>query len=134
MIQTVEEAITVLEQPIGASIAREDAIHFLRNHPSDEGAERLVAALSDDDAGVRWAAAQALIDYGEQALRPLLRALTQRAGDYNLREGAHHVLHENPNAAIRQQAAELIKALRGPGADVATMQVASKLSLRLPKD
>jgi HEAT repeat protein len=131
MIQTVEEAIAVLEQPAGASTEREDAIHFLHNHPSAEGAERLVAALSDDDSGVRWAAARGLIDYGEEALAPLLRALTRNSGDYNLRTGAYHVLHENPNEAIRQQTAELIKSLRGPGADMATMQVASKLYLRM---
>lgn len=133
MIQTVAEAIAVLDQPAGSSTDREDAIHYLHNYPSPEGAERLVAALSDDDSGVRWAAAQGLIDYGEQAMPPLLRALTQNAGNYNLRIAAYQVLHENPNAAIRQQAAELVKALRGPGADVAAMQAASKLYLSMAK-
>lgn len=133
MIQTVSEAVSILEQPSQTAREREDAIRFLSNHPSEEGAERLVAALSDDDAGVRWAAAHALIEYGAVALRPLLRALTERSGDFNLREGAHHVLCENINAEIRQQTGELIKSLRGPGADVATMQSASKLYVRLGK-
>ncbi|MEZ4662566.1 MAG: HEAT repeat domain-containing protein [Caldilineaceae bacterium] len=133
MIQTVAEAIAVLDQPAGSSTEREDAIHFLHNHPSPEGAERLVAALSDDDTGVRWAAAQGLIDYGERALPPLLRALAQNAGNSNLRIGAYQVLHDNPNASIREQMVELIKALRGPGADVASMQAASKLYLSMAK-
>jgi HEAT repeat protein len=131
MLQTVEEAIAVLDQPDSASTDREDAIHFLHNHPTADGVARLVAALTDDDSGVRWAAAQGLIDFGETALPPLLRALTRHSGNSNLRAGAYHVLHENPNESIRQQTVELVKSLRGPGADMATMQVASKLYLRM---
>ncbi len=50
--------------------------------------------LEDRKVGVRWLAAEALVAIGRPALRPLLEALLQRSASLELREGAHHVLHD----------------------------------------
>lgn len=55
-------------------------------------ADALVDALDDEDVGVRWVAADALVGLGGNALEPVLRAVMSHADDIWLREGAHRVL------------------------------------------
>jgi HEAT repeat protein len=52
----------------------------------------LLDALEDEDGGVRWLAAVALIELREAAVIPLLERLLQRVESPWFREGAHHVL------------------------------------------
>jgi hypothetical protein len=73
---------------------------------------------------VRWAAAVVLIEMGEYALLPLVRALTQRPQSVWLREGAHHILYYTRNAEIRLKTDGLLEALRGPAAQITTAEVA----------
>jgi HEAT repeat protein len=51
----------------------------------------LVSALEDDDSGVRWLAAIALINTGYASVAPVLNALATRPSSKALRQGAHHV-------------------------------------------
>jgi hypothetical protein len=44
-----------------------------------------------------------------------------------LRQGARHVIHYNASPRVQQQTRELMEALKGPGAAVATMEAAHKL-------
>lgn len=63
-------------------------------------ARPLVRCLEDRVFEVRWLAAQALIGLRCEALVPLLEAVMNRAGSPWVREGAHHVLHEQVCGSI----------------------------------
>lgn len=131
MIQSQEEALRILEDTSFMASEREIAILYLREYPSSEAAERLVQHLEDRAPGVRWAAAIALAHYGDLGLRPLLHALTQPGINAQLREGAHRVLARNPSSLSSSQLQELLEALQGLGANVATMSTAVKLLRQL---
>ncbi|MCB9149183.1 MAG: HEAT repeat domain-containing protein [Caldilineaceae bacterium] len=105
---------------------REEATNYLGSNPSPANLERLVAALEDSYFGVRWAAAVALAKAGEAALVPMLYALSHGSSAW-LREGAHHVFCYSRNASVSKQTYDLLKAMRGPASDVATMSLASQL-------
>jgi HEAT repeat protein len=89
--------------------------------------EALVAALQDDDSGVRWAAGAALAQLGDAGMPALLKALCRPSEDTLLREGARHVLHYNASLRVRQETQELMQALKGPGSAVSTMEAAHRL-------
>jgi HEAT repeat protein len=73
--------------------ARWEAIEALGWIGDPEVATILVDNLRDDDVGIRWAAANALIKLGRAAVEPLLAALTEHFDSIWLRQGAHHILH-----------------------------------------
>jgi len=127
MIKSPEEAIAILKATRLSELEREDAIRFLQEYPTSEGMRVLVAALQDDDSGVRWKAAAALAALGEAGMPALLEALCQPSEDELLREGARHVLHYNRSPRVRQQSRELMQALTGPGASLTTMEAAHML-------
>ncbi|MEZ4707902.1 MAG: hypothetical protein R3A44_11880 [Caldilineaceae bacterium] len=103
-------------------------IQYLSTHPTPTNLNKLVDMMEYGDFGVRWEAAAALASLGSDALRPVLQALCKRSTVW-LREGAHHVFYYSSNAIVRSQTAELLEAMRGPAADVATMNMAGKLLL-----
>jgi HEAT repeat protein len=127
MIDSTDEALDVLRNTRLAEQEREAGIHYLRDNPTPAGTEALVAALKDNDAGVRWSAGAALAELGEDALLPLLEALSSSANDTWMREGARHVLHYSSSSEVRAQTQELMEALRGPSADIASMEAAYEL-------
>lgn len=127
MIKSTEDAVAILRNTRLSELEREDAIRYLQEYPSPDGMEALVAALQDDDTGVRYKAGAALAQLGEAGMPALLRALCQPSEDILLRQGARHVLHYNASPRVRQQTQELMGALKGPGSAVATMEAAHKL-------
>jgi HEAT repeat protein len=127
MIKSTEEAIAILKNTGLSELEREGAVHYLQEYSTPEGTEALVAALQDDDSGVRWSAGAVLAELGDAALPPLLKALCQPSEDSLLRQGARHVLHYNASPRVRQQSQELMQALKGPGSAVTTMEAAHKL-------
>ncbi len=127
MIQSQAEALRIVNDTSLETSQREEAIHYLREYPSAEIADRLVQILEDNAPGVRWAAALALARYGMIGLRPLLHALAQPNIGVRLREGAQRVLSHNTGSQLPEHIHELRAALQGPGADVTTMTVAMKL-------
>jgi HEAT repeat protein len=127
MIKSPEEAIAILKNARLSELEREDAIRYLQEYPNPEGFEALVAALQDDDSGVRWKAGAALAELGEAGMPALLRALCQPTEDELLRQGARHVLHYNASPRVHQQSQELMQALKGPGSAVSTMEAAHEL-------
>jgi hypothetical protein len=57
-------------------------------------APSLVKVLADDDHfGVRWLAAEALINMRLNGLKPVVQSLIRRPESIWLRQGVHHVLH-----------------------------------------
>jgi hypothetical protein len=99
----------------------------LPDHPTAEGIEALVTALEDDDAGVRRSAGAALAQLGDVAFPALLGKLAHRSNDAWLREGARHGIHYNSSPRVRDESGDLMRALKGPGADIASMEAAYKL-------
>jgi len=89
----------------------------------------LVNALEDDEFDVRWLAARALVMLGRDALPVLLRALIDRPDSTWLREGAHHVLHDEGYEPWRKQLGPVMKALEGY-APVNTLPEAAESVLR----
>jgi HEAT repeat protein len=57
--------------------------------------------LEDERFEVRWEAAEALINTGRKAVKPLLKALLAKGGSVWTHEGAHHVFSEMGDAEMR---------------------------------
>ena len=73
--------------------------------------QALVKALEDDMFDVRWLAAEALIIIGQEALVPLLQALSRHSDSLWLREGAHHVVHDLADGKITEVLRPVLTAL-----------------------
>jgi HEAT repeat protein len=71
----------------------------------------LVEALMDEESDIRWLAAEALIAIGRDGLEPLLHALEEHPESAWLRQGAHHVLHDLEDPALRELVAPTLEAL-----------------------
>ncbi|MBN1690988.1 MAG: HEAT repeat domain-containing protein [Dehalococcoidia bacterium] len=56
--------------------------------------DALIAALQDRLFDVRWLAAEALIGIGDKAVGPILQTIVDNPDSEEVREGAHHVLHD----------------------------------------
>jgi len=56
--------------------------------------DALVAALRDKLFDVRWLAAEALIGIGDKSVKPILQSIINYPESEEVREGAHHVLHD----------------------------------------
>jgi HEAT repeat protein len=72
----------------------------------------LVAQLKDDNAGVRWAASNALVGLRRGALPALFEALTRDVDSSRLRQSAHHILHVlKDDGTLTEQELNVYKAL-----------------------
>jgi HEAT repeat protein len=96
-------------------------------------AAALVLALEDESFGVRWLAAEGLIALGRNALRPLLRALVERAGSTWLREGALHVLNDLATQGLGDDAKPVVAALLGPQPKLQVPLAAEDVVAELPR-
>ena len=72
---------------------RWEAAKILGEIPDPTAAEALVEALLDTSLNVHWAASEALINYGQDAILPLLEGITRHFDSMRFRQGAYHVLH-----------------------------------------
>jgi hypothetical protein len=53
----------------------------------------LIYLLDDSETGIRWVAAEGLVNIGRSCIRPLLRSIRDRKNPAFLYKGAHHVLN-----------------------------------------
>ena len=127
MIESTTQAIAAMNNAKLPENERADGVHYLRDNPSVEGNTALVAALEDDDHGIRYAASSALAYLGSQAMPPLLDALAKPDNSKMLRDGAHRVLTENSSSQVRASSGELLAALKGSQASITTMKAAIHL-------
>lgn len=127
MFESTEQAVAVLKDSSLPELERADAAHFLQDHPTAEAIDALVAALTDVDHGVRWAAGSALAHIGEPAMPALLWALAQPNTSKVLRDGAHHVVTDNSSPRVVNLCQPLLQALKGPQAGIASMEAAISL-------
>jgi len=92
----------------------------------------LVETLEDCEAGVAWLAAEALHAFRQVAWAPLLRALVQRGTESStLRQGAHHVLHNQDGGACSDLLAALLLALESNTVPEATAVAARNFLKRV---
>jgi len=72
---------------------RWEAAKLLGEIHDEKAITPLVEALVDDSINVHWAATEALIKFGRQAILPLLEGITRHFDSMRFRQGAFHVLH-----------------------------------------
>ncbi len=134
-IRSEDQAIEILDDPLEPQFLREEAVRYLSLRPTERAINKLVWALQDDDFGVRWEASICLASLGSRALPELLKALVdpKRVGDSRLRAGAYRMLHHSKSQEFPVSIQKLLLALKGPGADIVTLEEAGKLLLQLEK-
>ncbi len=109
--QSPEQAIAVLKDLSGSELERVSAITYLGQQGTPEAIDALISVLSDDDYGVRWAAADALAKLGATAAPAVLRSMFDPDADERFFESIHHIFKENGDMLIRSQAKPLVQAL-----------------------
>lgn len=131
MTDHIEDALIVFSDPTRPEHEREKALELLKGLPSDKVTAALIAALHESDSGIRWAASDVLAMMGDAALKPLLLELASARNDLNLRQSAIHILHTSHSQNVRVRTAALQKALKGPSAQVDSMEAANRLLIEI---
>jgi hypothetical protein len=126
MFNSIEEAISTAVNESLPELEREKALRYLENSNDPKAIDTLIAGLEDVDHGVRWTSAEVLAAQGESSFRYLLEALS-KPNDMMLRDGAKVVIHKNSNENVKARSKDLLEALSGPGADIRTMEAATKM-------
>ena len=106
----------------GQERVRWEAAKALTRVATGQAAEALIPRLGDDNHGIRWLAAEALLRTGAAGAEALLTTLMTRADEQEvdrvaLREGAHHVFHDEKDPALRAVLAPVAAALRTTDAE-----------------
>ena len=129
--QSVHEILQAMQDRNRPEMDREKAMQLLAGAPTPEITGDLIDALEDNDSGIRWAAAEVLIEMGDAALRPMLMALVEKHDSTWLREGAYRVFHDTRSLKVRNVTADLLPALKGPAAGLATTDAAVQALAKL---
>jgi HEAT repeat protein len=109
----------------GNDTARWEAAKALGHMKRKEAAAGLVGALNDEQYEIQWVAAEGLIALGHDCLVPLLRELEEHPESVNLRQAAHHVLHDlERKRLLDKHTAPVLDALRMLGAGTTVPAVA----------
>ena len=106
----LQAAIDLLTDKTAGETARIAACHDLGQLSGKDSLAALVAALSDADVGVRWAAADALRHHGPAATVAVLSELATKPADSRLYESAHRVLSGTGDPIVKP----VLKALDDP--------------------
>ncbi len=127
MYTSTQAALQALDDLKADTLDRESAVRYLADQIDTGSMDRVIAALDDDAFGVRWTAATVLAQKGEAVLPQVLSTFIVHDGSNWMREGLYHIVHYNASLAIQKKSAELMAALKGPGADIAAPLAASRL-------
>lgn len=128
-INNAAEAMAILKDSSYQEFRREEAVTYLRDHPTAENIAAIVEGLKDDDYGVHWACGTAVARLGEVAFHTYLLALAAPNHHPRLREIARHIINTNSSAKVKEDGAGLLKAAKGPAAAIATIEEANRLLL-----
>ena len=128
--QSFEQASAILKDASRRELDRVTAISYLGEMGTPDAIDALISVLSDDDYGVRWAAAQALANLGATAAPAVLRKLLSPDADERFYDAAHHIFKENGDLVIRSEAQPLVEALAKKN-DIQAMTEAAKLLEKL---
>jgi HEAT repeat protein len=102
------------------------AIHDIRSSPA------LVQKLMDKSFELRWLAAEGLIALRQNSLKDLLKALIDNPDNWDLRQGAHHVLHAlEKEGLLNEKCLHLLNELRDIEAGLSIPMSAEKALLSL---
>ena len=121
------EALAVLTNTGIDEVERSQAARFLGHHAEPAVITTLIERLEDTDAGVRWAAAEALAGLGQTAFVPLLEVLAKAPANSLLCSGALYVVAHSGSYAVRHREAQLRPALEGPAGGHSAMRAAQEL-------
>jgi HEAT repeat protein len=92
---------------------RWEAAKILGEICDESAAEALVEALLDESINVHWVATEALINYGRDAILPVLEGITRHFDSMRFRQGAYHVLHVLESShQLDPEVQEVLNALR----------------------
>ncbi len=92
----------------------------------------MVKALEDHDKDIAWLAAVGLEKLGMAAWPALLRALIERGSDsFMLRQGAHHILHEQREKKYKELLTILLNALESETETESTPLAAYNLLVKI---
>ena len=130
IIDNTDKAISILQDASYQELVREEAVTYLKVHPSPNGIKALVLALNDDDYGVHWACGTAVAYLGEDAFHVYLEALAKADHSPRLREVAWHIIHYNSSDKVRQDGQALLVAVKGPASAIAAIAEANRLLVR----
>ena len=125
--QAVAPLIKALSCPRGPYV-RWEAAKALGRICDPRAAGPLVAALEDEDEGVRWAAADALIALKCQCLAILLSAMIERSYSFWLLQGVRHICHAWVKRDYFPRLVPLLEAFEHPEPELAVPLVASALA------
>lgn len=129
LVEMREQAVPWLVEALTSKSknARWEAAKALGSISSPSASFVLVKALEDDDSGVRWLAADALIALGVASIVPLLEALNKRPKEFLLREGAGRVLTHvtrDTTGKIKEALEPVIAALNSPDTTIVAAEAA----------
>jgi HEAT repeat protein len=104
----------------GSFEARWEAALALGEIGDPAAAPSLVAGLRDKEPDVRWLAAEGLARIGRPAVPALLQGLIAHGDSFEMRQAAHHMIHDLKDLKLRQELAPLMQAFStmGNGAHV----------------
>jgi HEAT repeat protein len=90
-----QQAVPALTHQLktGSDRNRWEVIKILEGIHDKAATEALVEALLDENLNVHWAATEALIVKGQEAILPLLEGITHHFESVRFRQGAFHILH-----------------------------------------
>jgi HEAT repeat protein len=98
---------------------RLQAARLLAEIHDPEAIPALVEALMDDRIEVHWAASEALIAQGRDAILPLLKGIIHHFDSYRFRQGAYHVLNTlERSSQLDAESRKVLNALRDVEASV----------------
>ena len=113
LVRQGDRAVGLLEQALSDRNPRmrTEAAEALLYIASPLAAAALVEALDDEEFGVRWLAAEALIALKCDGLPALLEGITRHSGSLWFRQAAHHVLHDHYCERMRVELRPVLAAL-----------------------
>ena len=94
-LPAMADLLEALESPVRQK--REAAVRALGETNLQAAAAALVKAMNDEDFGIAWMAANAMIKFGPIALEPLLEAMVEGNESVWFRQGAHRVIRAMAN-------------------------------------
>lgn len=121
--------IDIVTDKNAGELDRVDACHELGHISSKASVDALVFVLDDMDAGVRWAACEALIQLQTAAVEPILSELVTTPEDSRFYSSAHHVLTSIVDPTVRQILRPVVDALEEPAGSEVTVPVAAYKAL-----
>jgi len=106
---------------------RWEAAKILGDIRDPSAAKALVEALVDESINVHWAASEALINYGREAILPLLEGITRHFDSMRFRQGAYHILNTLERAhQLEPDVQKVLNALRDVGPSVSAPWAAER--------